>query len=640
MEGVENSKAGIDSSITSQRPTAASEADYEAKHIIPLASLTPETALNGALVKVVVALLLFPYSPSTQTLRLVLSEKDFRLREKKGQLRVSFHGAAASKLAETNVGIGDMLVLSTREARFHKLKDATLRDVPWSLRFDGGLLVKLKLKGSEEWDTVEVNETHEDKEDDGGRIDDTIALPNPGLASSGGAFPALSGGLRREWRMPASFKRTALPPEPSTSFFGESFNEEELLEELEEPMKKKPRFAQSRYRLISGDKEQWDKPQSPGRDTQYTQSSEPLDQVTEAIDNIPTVVSTPTITVSSEETTDVKLDTLQKRFEVPDELRPEVPDSPDLKPVDSSGLPLISPLEHRGLSFTDYIGTRLEGPAEPHSFVGRGFGFGGSSNHLSPTGSAGEQVFISSPPYEFDITPSRSERSTGPNSLFDSLSPTPVQELLSEERGKSPVHPSPLRIVETFSSTLRRDSSSEHHGTSTSARKTPLLLPQVSPIQEQVPKPLTAPALVTQPELSEGKRPDKPAVPETPTKCSERGTARRESDPLFGIGSPLDSFFGKPKASRPNVDLMDNTQEGDGGSGEQVPQDTKIEVFVNQSTTKIQNQNVLTSLSTTQSPPSPSTSTTRGFKSGVTTIVCSHHLSFSHHFSKLTLTAL
>lgn len=35
--------------------------------------------------------------------------------------------------------------------------------------------------------------------------------------------------------------------------------------------------------------------------------------------------------------------------------RQEVPDSPDLEPVDSSGLPLVSPLENRRLSFSDYM---------------------------------------------------------------------------------------------------------------------------------------------------------------------------------------------------------------------------------------------------------------------------------------------
>lgn len=610
MEGVENSSIDIDS-ITPEISTAASEADYEAKHIIPLASLTPETATNGALVKVVVVLL-FPYSPSTQTLRLVLSEEDFRLRENKGQLRVSFHGAAASKLAGKNVDIGDVLVLSTREARFHKLRNATLRDVPWSLRFDEGLLVKLKVKGAGEWDTLEVNEAHEEKGDDGGSAADTAALPGSGLTSSSGASPGPSEGSQREWRMPASFKRTALPPEPLTTFLGELLDEEELLEEQEqEPVRKKPRFTQSRYRLVSGDEEQWDKPHRPDRGTQYIGSFDPPDQITVPVDNPPTA-STPTITVSSEP------DTLQQRLEVPpprltvyDELHPEVPDSPDLKPVDSSGLPLISPLEHRGLSFSDYMGTRLEGPVGSHSFVGRGFG--GSSSHVSLAESAGEQVFISSPPYELDITPSRSESSTGPNSLFDSLSPTPVQELLSEERGKSPVHPSPLRIVENFSSTLQQEPSPQQHSASRPAGKTPLLLPQVSPIQE-TPKSLAALEHVLQPEPLEGKRPGEPITPETSTK---RGMARREGDPMFGIGSPLDAFFGKAEVP------VGSLQEGDESSGEKIPEDTKIEVFVNQNTRNIKNQNILTSLSTTQSRPSSSTTTIRKFKSGVTTTVCS-----------------
>lgn len=68
--------------------------------------LYPETRCIRAMVT-----LIWPYSSSTQTLALLLAEPDFRLRNRRGQVRVLFQGASAAALARTKIGSGDEFML-------------------------------------------------------------------------------------------------------------------------------------------------------------------------------------------------------------------------------------------------------------------------------------------------------------------------------------------------------------------------------------------------------------------------------------------------------------------------------------------------------------------------------------------------
>ena len=62
--------------------------------------------------------LLWPYSSSTRQCALLLSERDFRLRAKGGQIRVKFSGPAARAIAEKRLGIGDQIILDVENGEW------------------------------------------------------------------------------------------------------------------------------------------------------------------------------------------------------------------------------------------------------------------------------------------------------------------------------------------------------------------------------------------------------------------------------------------------------------------------------------------------------------------------------------------
>lgn len=111
---------------------------------LPLASLTPDTATasSPAFVEGVVQLL-WPFSPSSATLSLLVCEEDFRLRNSKGQLRVDFRGASARAVDSREVQIGNRVQLSLEGAQLEVLENATAGDVPWAVVFSTRLAMKV-----------------------------------------------------------------------------------------------------------------------------------------------------------------------------------------------------------------------------------------------------------------------------------------------------------------------------------------------------------------------------------------------------------------------------------------------------------------------------------------------------------------
>jgi hypothetical protein len=110
---------------------------------LSLASLTPETANAPAFLEGVVSLL-WPFSPSSATLSLLVCEEDFRLRGSKGQLRANFRGASARTLDAKKVQIGDTVQISLEGAELEVLENATPRDVPWAIVFSTRLVMKVR----------------------------------------------------------------------------------------------------------------------------------------------------------------------------------------------------------------------------------------------------------------------------------------------------------------------------------------------------------------------------------------------------------------------------------------------------------------------------------------------------------------
>jgi len=105
---------------------------------IPIADLQPgiesadERPVSG------VVTLIWPYASSERSLSLLLVEKDFRLRGKRGQVRVQFDGASAQAVAKSRVGSGDELLLRLKGVRWAKDESTATtpgRSIDWELHY-------------------------------------------------------------------------------------------------------------------------------------------------------------------------------------------------------------------------------------------------------------------------------------------------------------------------------------------------------------------------------------------------------------------------------------------------------------------------------------------------------------------------
>ena len=99
-----------------------------------------------------VVTLLWPYSSSTRQCALLLSERDFRLRARGGQIRVKFSGPAARAVADGRPGIGDEVVLELGSGEWVKDEGGIPVRVPGKsvgeLQFERGVSLTLKKNGA------------------------------------------------------------------------------------------------------------------------------------------------------------------------------------------------------------------------------------------------------------------------------------------------------------------------------------------------------------------------------------------------------------------------------------------------------------------------------------------------------------
>ncbi|KAK8229360.1 hypothetical protein HDK90DRAFT_493797 [Phyllosticta capitalensis] len=78
---------------------------------LPISALHPGLPSLATQSIVAIITLVWPYSSSTRACALLLAEPDFRLRRRRGQVRVQFFADAAEAVATSGVGIGDVVVL-------------------------------------------------------------------------------------------------------------------------------------------------------------------------------------------------------------------------------------------------------------------------------------------------------------------------------------------------------------------------------------------------------------------------------------------------------------------------------------------------------------------------------------------------
>ena len=86
--------------------------------LIPIPSLDPESIPPPDKAIRAVVSLYWPYSSSTKQCALLLADRDFRLRSRRGQVRVRFTSASATAVAQGKVGIGDEVLLDLRGAQW------------------------------------------------------------------------------------------------------------------------------------------------------------------------------------------------------------------------------------------------------------------------------------------------------------------------------------------------------------------------------------------------------------------------------------------------------------------------------------------------------------------------------------------
>ncbi|KAL7275783.1 hypothetical protein RUND412_001262 [Rhizina undulata] len=331
---------------------------------LPLASLSPEASTSEPAYLLVVATLLWPFSPSSSSLSFLACEQDFRLRLSKGQLRVNLQGPAAHELASKKLQIGDEVMISLEGAVFEELENPTARDVPWSIAFSKRLV--MKIKNNSGWSTIDI---------DSPETLETIPSPSP---SDGVVIPEREtpprpsyGFLQDEnsWSTPGAFKRrTTFLSQESSSPFGLHmlFDEKDL--DLER-QRKRPRFSSS-FRLV----DDMDNPDKIGEGDKGMELGETYDGVHKDQEMVshddPPKESESTFSKDRDESETLKkiIESAELDFIMPaprlwplktnmryEEFSPEVPDSPSLDPVPSPQLPLVSPFLGHGLSSTDYL---------------------------------------------------------------------------------------------------------------------------------------------------------------------------------------------------------------------------------------------------------------------------------------------
>ncbi|KAI7162652.1 hypothetical protein KC349_g1834 [Hortaea werneckii] len=125
------------------------------EEIVSIQTLAPDAELpsNGAIRAVVT--LAWPFSSSTRQCALLLADPDFRLRTRKGQVRVRFTGPSAEAVAKSRIGIGDEITLHLGGATWAESKEGAIRTPGKSV--DGELVFARQLglkvaRGSEEAD--------------------------------------------------------------------------------------------------------------------------------------------------------------------------------------------------------------------------------------------------------------------------------------------------------------------------------------------------------------------------------------------------------------------------------------------------------------------------------------------------------
>lgn len=113
---------------------------------VPIAQLSPDLERLAKKSFLAAVALVWPYSSSTKSVSLLLAEPDFRLRGAKGQIKATFHGRVAEKVAESHIGIGETVCLALKDIKFVSNEGAQQtpgRSVGWDAHFENGVSLEV-----------------------------------------------------------------------------------------------------------------------------------------------------------------------------------------------------------------------------------------------------------------------------------------------------------------------------------------------------------------------------------------------------------------------------------------------------------------------------------------------------------------
>ena len=114
---------------------------------VPIADVRPELPSREQKEFLAVVSITWPYSSQRGHCALLLVEPDFRLRHKRGQVRVRFAGPSAKAIGESGVEIGDEVLVSLRGARFLQEEEEIRtpgKSIDWELSFGQRLNLRVR----------------------------------------------------------------------------------------------------------------------------------------------------------------------------------------------------------------------------------------------------------------------------------------------------------------------------------------------------------------------------------------------------------------------------------------------------------------------------------------------------------------
>lgn len=119
--------------------------DSQAQIYLPIAQLIPSIDTSTRSIRGVVTII-WPYSSSKQTTSILLVDPDFRLRQRKGQVRITFRGSSARAIARSGLSSGDQLALRLEGATWtdNGLQPGTPgRAVDWELVYSRRVILEV-----------------------------------------------------------------------------------------------------------------------------------------------------------------------------------------------------------------------------------------------------------------------------------------------------------------------------------------------------------------------------------------------------------------------------------------------------------------------------------------------------------------